>query len=188
MQLKAKFRTRALKKYEKLFNKSKLQSENISDEYYTGKNHVTFFNQLEINMKHNKDIKHFKIMNEKLNRRVSLLSESYTLSEEDAKLHLINCYNRDDILVTRVYWNYYKGLYTALDPKTVQHSVTQINTTFHNNVIKLILWIYKNYRQFNERRLDDIKREISSIDITKTLGRNIATFNHTEKRLWKLCN
>ena len=96
--------------------------------------------------------------------------------------------DRKDIRVTRVYRNYYKGLYSFLEPNTVRHSVTQINTTFHNNAIKLIWWLYKNYRQVNERSIDDIKREISGIDITKTPGRNIALFNHTAKRLWQLRN
>ena len=40
----------------------------------------------------------------------------------------------------------------------------------------------------NERRIKDIKSEISNIDITKTPGRNIATFNHTARRLWQLSN
>ena len=47
-----------------LINEKK-QSENISLIYYTGKNQVTFFTQLELNMKHNKDIRNFKITNEK---------------------------------------------------------------------------------------------------------------------------
>ena len=40
----------------------------------------------------------------------------------------------------------------------------------------------------NERKIENIKKEISSIDITKTPGRNIATFNHNAARLWQLCN
>ena len=102
-----------------MVDKQKTQSENISTFYYTGKNHVKFFAQFELNMKHNKDIKHFKILNAKLKRIVLLLTEAHTLSEEDVKLHLDTCYIKKDIRVTRVYQNYYKGLYSALEPKSV---------------------------------------------------------------------
>ena len=68
MQLKEKFFTRSQKKYEKMVDKHKPQGENISDENYTGKNHVKLFSQIEINMYYNKDIKYFKILNEKLNK------------------------------------------------------------------------------------------------------------------------
>ena len=40
----------------------------------------------------------------------------------------------------------------------------------------------------NEISIDDIKREISGIDITKTPERNIELFNHTAKLLWQLSN
>ena len=52
MQLKAKFRTHAQKKYNKMVELRKLQSENISSIYYTGNNHVQFFIKLEFRMKH----------------------------------------------------------------------------------------------------------------------------------------
>ena len=60
MKIKTKFRTRAQKKYDNMVDKRKLQSENISDEPYNGKNHVKFFAQLELNMHHNKDLRFFK--------------------------------------------------------------------------------------------------------------------------------
>ena len=103
MKIKSKFRTRAQKKYDKLVDRRKLQSENISDKIYNGKNHVKFFAQLELNMHHNKDLKYFKINNAKLRRKVSLLTEAHTLTEEDVKSHLNNCYVRNDIRVKRVY-------------------------------------------------------------------------------------
>ena len=59
MQLKAKFRMRAQKKYDKMLEKLKLQSENISNFYYTGNNNFQFFIQLEFRMKHHKDTKFF---------------------------------------------------------------------------------------------------------------------------------
>ena len=65
MQLKVKFLMRAQKNYDKMVEKRKLQSENISIIYYTGKNHVQFFIQLEFRMKHHKDIKLFKFFNAK---------------------------------------------------------------------------------------------------------------------------
>ena len=188
IQLKSKFRARAQKKYEKMVDKRKLQSENISKMFYTGKNHVTFFVQLEFSMKHHKDLRFFKIYNAKSKKRVSLLKEAHTLSEEDVKNHLDNMHKKKDIRITRVYRNYFRGLYLSLQPETVQHSVTQIITCFKNNAIKLIWWLYNNYRAVTERRIEDIKREISSIDISKTSGRNIATFNHTARRLWQLSN
>ena len=46
MQLKAKFRTCAKKKYDKMVELRKSQSENILSIYYTGKNHAQFFIQL----------------------------------------------------------------------------------------------------------------------------------------------
>ena len=46
MQVKAKFRARAQKKYEKMVDKRKLQSENILKIFYTRKNHVKLFVQL----------------------------------------------------------------------------------------------------------------------------------------------
>ena len=116
MKVKAKFCARAHKKYEKLVVKRKLQSENILKILYTGKNHLNFFTHLEFNMKHYKDIKFFKIYNEKLNRRVSLLTAAHTLSEEDIKNHLDTCYNKKDIRVTRVYRNYFRGIYHSLQP------------------------------------------------------------------------
>ena len=61
MQLKEKCRTRAQKKYDKMVEIRKSQSETILSIYYTGKNHVQFFIQLEFRMKHLKDLKYFKI-------------------------------------------------------------------------------------------------------------------------------
>ena len=80
------------------------------------------------------------------------------------------------------------GLYLTLKPELVQVAVTQIITHFHNNAIKLIWWIYKNYRAVNERRIKDIKTEISSIAITQTPGCNMVELNNNVKRLWQLCN
>ena len=62
-------------------------------------------------MLHNKYLKYFKISNAKLRKRVSLLTEAHTLTEEDVKLHIRKCYGRNDVRVTRVYRNYYRGLY-----------------------------------------------------------------------------
>ena len=168
--------------------KRKLQNENISNIYYTGKNRVQFFIQLKLRMKQHKDIKFFNFFNEKSKKRVSLLKEAHTLREEEIKNHLDKCRDDNDIRVTRVYRNYFRGLYLSLQPETVQNTVTQIIACFKNNAIKLIWWLYKNYRAVTERRIEDIKREISSIDIYKTPGRNIATFNHTTRLLWQLSN
>ena len=119
MQVKAKFIVRANKKYDKMVEKRKLQSENISKILYTGKNHVKFFTHLEYNMKHYKDVKFFKRYNAKLKKRVSILTAAHTLSEEDIKNHLEACYNKKDIRITRVYRNYFRGIFYSLQPETV---------------------------------------------------------------------
>ena len=137
------------------------------------KNHVQFFIQLEFRMKHLKDLKYFKTHSEKSQKRVSILTEAHTLSEEDIKNHLAKCRAQNDIPVTRTYQNYFRGLYLTLKPELVQVAVTQIITNFHNNTIKIIWWLYKNYRAVNERRIEDIKTEISRINITQTCGCNI---------------
>ena len=103
MQLKEKFRTRAQKNYDKMVKIRKSQSETISSIYYTGKNHVKVFIQLEFRMKHLKDLKYFKIHSEKSQKRVSILTEAHTLSEEDIKNHLAQCRAQNDIRVTRIY-------------------------------------------------------------------------------------
>ena len=139
-------------------------------------------------MNHLKYLKYFKIHSAHTQNRVSILTEARTLSEEDIKNHLTPCRAQNDIRVTRTYRNYFRGLYLNLKPELVQVAVTQIITHFHNNAIKLIWWLYKNYRTVNERRIKDIKTEISSIDITQTPGCNIVEFNNNVKHLWKLCN
>ena len=92
VQVKSKFRVRAHKKHEKMVEKRKLQSENISKIVYNGKNHVQFFTHLEPTIKHNKDLNFFKLYNAKLKKRVSILTAAHTLSEEDVKNHLDSCY------------------------------------------------------------------------------------------------
>ena len=67
-QVKTKFCVRANKKYDKMVEKRKLQSENISKILYIGKNHVKFFTHLEYNMKYYKDVKFLKIYNAKLKK------------------------------------------------------------------------------------------------------------------------
>ena len=80
MQLKAKKFTHVQKKYKKMVKLGKSQSENISSIYYTGKNRVQFFIQLEFRMKHLKDLKYFKIHSAKSQKRVSIITEARTLS------------------------------------------------------------------------------------------------------------
>ena len=71
MKLKRQFRIRAQNKYDTMVAKRKLQSENISEENYNGKNHVRFFYFLEINMNHKKDLRYFKIMNAKKGKSIT---------------------------------------------------------------------------------------------------------------------
>ena len=119
---------------------------------------------------------------------MSILTKAHTLSEDDVKNHLDKCYKNNNIRVTRVYRNYYRGIYQTLKPETVQNAVTQIVPFFKNNAIKLIWWLYKTYRALSEREIVELKREIAALDITKIASRNITTFNHTARRLWVLCN
>ena len=129
-------------------------------------------------MKHLKDLKYFKISSEKSNKRVSILTEAHTLSEDDIRNHLNQCKLKDNIRVTHTYRNYFRGIYLSLNRETFQVSVTQIISHFHSNAIHLIWWLYKKYRAVNERRIEDIKAEISSINITQTCGCNIVEFNN----------
>ena len=170
-----------------MVEKRKLQSENISKILYNGKNHFHFFTHLEYTIKHNKDLNYFKLYNANLKKRLSILTKAHTLSEDDVKNHLDKCYNNNNIRVTRVYRNYYRGIYLTLKPETVLNAVTQIVPFFKNNAIKLIWWLYKTYRALSERVIVELKREIAALDITKIASRNITTFNHTARRLWVLC-
>ena len=138
-------------------------------------------------MKHLKNLKYFKIHSAKNQKRVSIITEAHTLSEEDIKNNLAQFRAQNDIPVTRTYRNYFRGLYLTLKPELVQVTVTQIITHFYKSTIKLIWWLYKNYRTVNERGIEDIKIEISNIDINKTPVCNIVELNNNIKRIWQLC-
>ena len=160
MQLKEKFSKRAQKKYDKMIELRKLQSEDISRISYNGKNHVQYFTQLEFRMKHLKDLKYFKISSAQSNKRVSILNEAHTLSEDDIRNHLAQCKLKDNIRVTHTYRNYFRCIYLSLNRETVQVSVTQIISHFHSNAINFIWWLYKNYRAVSERYIKDTRKEI----------------------------
>jgi len=184
--IRHKYKTSAAKKQKYVISRRERQTKDVSKTTYNGTNHHIFFQEFEtVATVYNED-KYFQVKKQN-GKKYSILTMANQLESMDILKKVTDVENHGSIREKSAHRNYFLGIYNCLDAR-IKAKVFQNRCHIDNNAIRLIWWLYTNFRQIKESTADDVIGKINEINFEKDPHKDIIKLFLHVRGLHDLCN
>ena len=183
--LRHRYKTSAAKKQKYVIARRDRQSKEVSKSTYMGINHHIFFQEFETVVSVYGEEKYFMVR-AKDKKEYSILTMANKLEAQDVTAKIEEVATRGSIREKSAHRNYFLGIYNCLENK-IRSKIFQNRGYIQNNAIRLIWWLYSNFRKIKDSSHQDVINKIDEINFKNDPHKNIIKFFMHIRGLRDLC-